>query len=107
MTELYGYTATVNTDSFTPTAWPLFLENQTYIEIPSNSTGAKNPHGAHVAVAIAVLILYVIIAAIGCVGNCTVIYVVLRDRHMRRTVTNFFIVNLALTDLVVLLLGKF
>ena len=35
-----------------------------------------------------------------CIGNCLVIYMVIRNRRMR-TITNFFIANLALSDVVI------
>ena len=44
-----------------------------------------------------------IVVVLGIVGNALVIYVVIRNSHMR-TVTNIFIVNLAIGDFLVILL---
>lgn len=48
--------------------------------------------------------LYIIIFIIGMVGNVLVCYVVLRNKHMQ-TVTNIFIMNLALSDILLCVLG--
>jgi len=44
---------------------------------------------------------YILVFAVGLVGNCFVIAVVYRSPRMR-TVTNFFIVNLAVADILVI-----
>lgn len=46
-------------------------------------------------------IAYLLVFAVGLVGNCFVIAVVFRTPRMR-TVTNFFIVNLAVADILVI-----
>lgn len=46
---------------------------------------------------------YVSVFLIGLVGNLCVVVVVLRHRHMRSSATNQLIVNLAVVDIVVLL----
>lgn len=48
--------------------------------------------------------LYIFIFIIGMIGNVIVCYVVLRNKHMQ-TVTNIFIMNLALSDILLCLLG--
>ena len=50
-------------------------------------------------------ILYSSITAVGLVGNFLVIYVILTDRKMRRSVTNLFIMNLAVADFLIMLFG--
>lgn len=45
---------------------------------------------------------YILVFAVGLVGNCFVIAVVYRSPRMR-TVTNFFIVNLAVADILVII----
>lgn len=47
-------------------------------------------------------IAYLLVFAVGLVGNCFVIAVVFRTPRMR-TVTNFFIVNLAIADILVVI----
>ena len=50
------------------------------------------------------VISILIICVIGVIGNCLVILVVYRQSKMR-TVTNYFIVNLAIADLFVLIIN--
>ena len=45
------------------------------------------------------------VVVIGIVGNALVIIVVLADKKMRRSVTNLFIVNLAVSDFLILVVG--
>lgn len=47
-------------------------------------------------------VAYLLVFAVGLVGNCFVIAVVYRSPRMR-TVTNFFIVNLAVADILVIM----
>lgn len=54
------------------------------------------------SVSIILCIAYIIVFVIGFVGNCFVVAIVFRTPRMR-TVTNFFIVNLAFADILVLL----
>ena len=49
--------------------------------------------------------LFLIIDAVGITGNFLVIFVIVTDRKMRQSVTNLFIMNLALSDLFILLFG--
>jgi hypothetical protein len=46
-------------------------------------------------------VAYLIVFAVGLVGNCFVVAVVMRSPRMR-TVTNYFIVNLAFADILVI-----
>jgi hypothetical protein len=48
------------------------------------------------------IVLYIIVFIIGLVGNFLVCFAVWRNHHMR-TVTNYFIVNLAVADFMVIL----
>lgn len=48
--------------------------------------------------------LYFVVFMIGMIGNVLVCYVVLRNKHMQ-TVTNIFIMNLALSDILLCVLG--
>uniref|UniRef100_A0A674CXA1 Neuropeptide Y receptor type 2 n=1 Tax=Salmo trutta TaxID=8032 RepID=A0A674CXA1_SALTR len=54
----------------------------------------------HVGVQAALITAYSLIILLGLVGNALVIYMIIHFRNMR-TVTNFFIANLALADLLV------
>lgn len=53
-----------------------------------------------VAVQVVLILAYSAIILFGVIGNCLVIYVVYKFKNLR-TVTNFFIVNLAVADLLV------
>ncbi|CAL8355789.1 unnamed protein product [Merluccius merluccius] len=54
----------------------------------------------HLGVQITLIMAYSLIILLGLLGNALVIYMILRYKNMR-TVTNFFIANLALADLLV------
>ncbi|XP_015205143.1 neuropeptide Y receptor Y7 [Lepisosteus oculatus] len=54
----------------------------------------------HLGVQITLIAAYSLIILLGLIGNSLVIYMIVRYRNMR-TVTNFFIANLALADLMV------
>ena len=49
------------------------------------------------------IVLYLYVFLVGLIGNSLVFFAVMRNRHMR-TVTNFFIVNLATADFMVILI---
>ncbi|XP_029963170.1 neuropeptide Y receptor Y7 [Salarias fasciatus] len=71
----------------------------------NDSLGSHN-HGfhtditKHLGVQITLITAYSLIILLGLLGNALVIYMIIRYRNMR-TVTNFFIANLALADLLV------
>ena len=50
-------------------------------------------------------LLFVTIGIIGLLGNSLVVAVILLDRKMRQSVTNIFIMNLAIADFLIMLLG--
>lgn len=50
-------------------------------------------------------ILFCQIGLVGIVGNFLVICVIILDRKMRQSVTNIFIMNLAIADLLIMLFG--
>lgn len=49
--------------------------------------------------------VYAIIALVGIIGNSCIIYIIAGDRKMRATGTNLFILNMAIADLIVMLIG--
>ncbi|KAK6627854.1 hypothetical protein RUM44_010333 [Polyplax serrata] len=77
----------------------------------NSSTGNQTEHHHHhdylyrhsPALTIVYCIAYFLVFAIGLVGNCLVVAVVFRAPRMR-TVTNLFIVNLAIADILVVVL---
>ena len=71
----------------------------------NNSVGLHTPGfhtdiTKHIGVQITLIAAYSLIILLGLMGNALVIYMIIRYRNMR-TVTNFFIANLALADLLV------
>ena len=55
--------------------------------------------------AVLLSMLFIVIGTVGLVGNCLVIIVILHDRKMRQSITNIFIMNLALADFIIMLVG--
>ncbi|ESO94526.1 hypothetical protein LOTGIDRAFT_62145, partial [Lottia gigantea] len=49
--------------------------------------------------------LFCIVGFVGIIGNLMVIYIILSDRKMRKSVTNMLILNLALADSIIMLFG--
>ncbi len=54
---------------------------------------------------IGISLMFCIIGIVGIVGNTLIICFILMDRKMRRSVTNLFIMNLAISDLLIMLFG--
>ncbi|GFS58521.1 g_PROTEIN_RECEP_F1_2 domain-containing protein [Trichonephila clavipes] len=52
---------------------------------------------------ISLSLLFFIIGAIGIAGNLLVIFAILGDQRMRNSVTNLLIMNLALSDLIIMI----
>ena len=50
-------------------------------------------------------LLFIVVGCTGLFGNCLVIVVILVDRKMRNSVTNIFIMNLAIADFLIMLFG--
>uniref|UniRef100_G1TRF6 Neuropeptides B/W receptor type 1 n=1 Tax=Oryctolagus cuniculus TaxID=9986 RepID=G1TRF6_RABIT len=61
------------------------------------SANATTPEPLPLPLAVAVPVVYAVICAVGLVGNSAVLYVLLRTPRMK-TVTNLFILNLAIAD---------
>ena len=69
---------------------------------PGNSSGNDS---VTIPQIVGLSLLFCIIGIIGIVGNTLVIFIILWDRKMRRSVTNLFIMNLAVSDLLIMLIG--
>ena len=69
------------------------------------TSGTQPPSAASQPAIITLSILFSLIGFVGILGNTLVIYVVLTSKKMRRSVTNLFILNLALADLLIMLIG--
>ena len=71
------------------------------------STNATAPPSSPATVEVVVLLslLFVAIGIIGLLGNSLVVAVILLDKKMRQSVTNIFIMNLAIADFLIMLLG--
>ncbi|KAK6189011.1 hypothetical protein SNE40_005065 [Patella caerulea] len=49
--------------------------------------------------------LFCVVGFVGIIGNLMVIYIILADRKMRKSVTNMLILNLAIADSIIMLFG--
>lgn len=79
-----------------------YLVETTPVNLSHNSTGLPDLMYRHSTPIILVYcVAYLIVFVVGLVGNCFVIAVVYRSPRMR-TVTNLFIVNLAVADILVI-----
>ena len=65
----------------------------------------SHPEPAKTEVIVMLSLLFIIIGLIGILGNSLVIVVILLDKKMRNSVTNIFIMNLAVADLLIMLFG--
>jgi len=54
---------------------------------------------------VAFSVMFFVVGLVGVTGNITVIYIVISDVKMRMSMTNILIVNLAVSDLCILLFG--
>lgn len=61
--------------------------------------------GASSAAFMTLTVVYSIIGMLGLLGNLLVIFVILHDAKMRRSVTNLLILNMAVADANIMLLG--
>ena len=85
----------LSSDSYGPTFLQQDDRNAVVLEPPSASD-----------VTIAVLsIIFCVIFTVGIIGNGLVVLVVLMDVKMRQSVTNLFIMNLAIADLLIMVFG--
>lgn len=70
----------------------------------ANCSSGGHPPTSH-DVSIVFATVYALIAMIGVIGNSSIIYIIAGDRKMRATGTNLFILNMAIADLIVMLIG--
>jgi hypothetical protein len=66
---------------------------------------AGPPEPASMETIVLLSMLFIIIGTVGLIGNSLVIIVILFDRKMRQSLTNIFIMNLAVADFVIMLVG--
>ena len=77
----------------------------------TNISQALNPHGPQenfsmgLAPIVGLSAIFCVVGIVGIIGNVLVIYIVLSDKKMRTSVTNLFIMNLALADLLIMIFG--
>ncbi len=69
----------------------------------TNLTGPGNT--VTIAQIASLSVVFCVIGVVGIVGNTLVILIIVTDRKMRRSVTNLFIMNLAVSDLLIMLFG--
>ena len=75
------------------------------VAAPSDANDANTGVGVNHASIVCLSLLFCVIGVVGVVGNLLVIYVIVSDKKMRKSVTNLFIMNLALFDLLIMLFG--
>lgn len=103
---LYFYSNTNNTE---PLELKIFVTNRSYLEeadlayVVENNLGVRKQE---LVPAIIFTILYVLVFLTGFVGNCCVCGVFIRNRYMR-TNLNTFLLNLAVSDLISLIVGEY
>lgn len=93
-TEPFGYNWTETTSNSSS------MENVTGI---FSSPGDSADPPVALGTIIILSILFIFIGVLGIVGNSLVITVILIDRKMRQSVTNVFIMNLAIADLLIMI----
>ena len=71
----------------------------------SMHTNTSGPPPVDLSAIIGISLLFCVIGIIGITGNVCVIFIILTDAKMRRSVTNLFIMNLAVSDLLIMLWG--
>lgn len=69
----------------------------------NNNSGHSEATSSEVVVSLS--LLFFVIGVVGILGNSLVIIVILIDRKMRNSVTNIFIMNLAIADLIIMVFG--
>ena len=92
----------------------MLTENVTYIYSNLTSTeSAKSllesklgPQGKNVIYVIILLLVYGLIFISGIVGNVCTCLVILKNNSLKTT-TNYYLLSLALSDVLILLLGKY
>ncbi|XP_024001776.1 neuropeptide Y receptor type 2-like, partial [Salvelinus sp. IW2-2015] len=84
----------------TSTHWQQGILGNDSLSLHLDRPGFHSDITKHVGVQAVLITAYSLIILLGLVGNALVIYMIIRFRNMR-TVTNFFIANLALADLLV------
>ena len=109
--NVYKYAAT-----FTEQQNVIFLSTNVYVTsygIINGNMSSENgsmlmpdsPDPASMDVIVLLSLLFIVIGCVGLLGNCLVIIVILVDRKMRNSVTNIFIMNLAIADFLIMLFG--
>ena len=66
----------------------------------------RGPRQTEDSIAIPFTVLYLFLFLVGIPGNILTIAIILRKKHMR-TASNFFLLNLAVTDLIALVIGQY
>lgn len=87
-------------------------ENHSYevdftLNITPNFTllSEKTPQVASLTAIVLLTLLFSVIVVVGLVGNCLTIALVLRNSKMRQCVTNVLIVNVAVSDVIIMSFG--
>ena len=71
----------------------------------NSTTNVTGPAPVDIVAVVCISLLFCIIGFTGILGNVCVVFIILTDAKMRRSVTNLFIMNLAVSDLLIMLFG--
>lgn len=90
---------------------PLFQEtnnsgwNETEFDIDAYLEGYLGPKSLPLENLIPYTLIYILLLCCGVFGNVMTIYVILTNQYMH-TATNYYLLNLSISDLSILLIGK-
>lgn len=91
------------------TLMAMFVSDANLTNITNMGSGSHHdpmsPASTSLWTVVGLSVVFLIIVIIGVVGNGLVIFVILLDRKMRQSITNLFIMNLAIADLLIMLFG--
>ncbi|XP_067664425.1 neuropeptide receptor 15-like [Haliotis asinina] len=112
MNVSFNYTTApsgLNTSNVTPVVMFMSDDNLTNITSSDVGTGSHlgpmSPATTSLWTIVGLSVVFLVIVIIGVVGNGLVIFVILLDRKMRQSITNLFIMNLAIADLLIMMFG--
>jgi hypothetical protein len=104
--DAYDSSELVTDDWYQNLTWPLETCNGSLVDcnLTNSSSTAEGPwYRYNLYVNVVLCIAYGLVFIFGLVGNLLVAVAVLRSKKTRRCVTDLFLVNLALADLLVIL----
>ena len=86
-------------------SYPCFTQNNTFLNIILNFSQVLGPKNVGLPLLIPITLLYMLIFLSGVIGNVAVCLVIIKNKSMH-TATNYYLFSLAVSDLMILVLGK-